>query len=120
MFRHEHLNPLLSVSACPVQAILLIGFSEDQFSTFKQMMDDMDATMFQIYSAGESQLRSKLCDAFETPGFKPAPLGARRAVILSGMYTSEVRYVCCKNPSHRSGHAPHGAPFGARFWRARC
>lgn len=55
-------------------------------------MDDMDAHMFKIYAAGEAEFKSKLCDAFETPGFKPAPLGTRRAVIMSGMYTSEVSY----------------------------
>lgn len=73
-----------------VQAVLLVGFSEAQYNKFKQMMSDMEATMFQIYTAGESEFKSKLCDAFESSGFKPAPLGARRAVILSGMYTSEV------------------------------
>eukprot|EP00892_Ulva_mutabilis_P009572 jgi/Ulvmu1/6988/UM033_0046.1 len=75
------------------EAVLLIGYTQEQFGMFKAMMEDMDAHMFKIYAAGEVEFKSRLCDAFDTAGFKPAPLGTRRAVIMSGMYTSEVMEV---------------------------
>lgn len=73
-------------------AVLLVGFQETDFAAFQQLMNDMEADMVPLYCADGVAMRRSLQSALEEgkPGFQPAPLGTRRAVILSGMYTAEV------------------------------
>jgi hypothetical protein len=73
-----------------LQALLQVGFSESEFKEIQAFMNSMDAQMVALYSADE-EMKGKLCDAFSgEPGYREAPKGTQRAVIMSGMYTSEV------------------------------
>jgi hypothetical protein len=79
-----------------VQALLQVGFSQSEFQKIQDFMLEMDADMVTLYSADAAVLKKPLCDAFEgEPGFKDAPEGTPRAIIMSGMYTSEVRSSRC-------------------------
>jgi hypothetical protein len=72
---------------------LLVGFTAEDYSRFQTLMRDMEAEMVPIYCAGQEVLAGSLKDALEggTPGYCEPPVGVRRAVFLSGMYTAEVR-----------------------------
>ena len=83
---------VLSRSGVHVQAVLLVGFSDEDYSHFQNVMQDMEADMVPVFCADEDTLQQTLQTALAraTPGFKPAPAGAKRGVFLSGMYTAEV------------------------------
>ena len=75
-----------------LQALLLVGFSASEFKEIQAFMNSMDAQMVALHAADATALQGKLCDAFTgDPGYREAPRGTQRAVIMSGMYTSEVR-----------------------------
>jgi hypothetical protein len=92
-----------------LQALLQVGFKESEFREIQAFMNSMDAQMVALHSADESALRGRLCDAFEgEQGYREAPEGTKRAIIMSGMYTSEVlihrtfwlvfaRKLCCNS-----------------------
>ncbi|KAK9813018.1 hypothetical protein WJX72_007622 [[Myrmecia] bisecta] len=73
-------------------AVALIGFQQDEVDTFRQAMTDMEADFVKIVSCGRRQLEGSLQEALEGPAplYEQPPLGVRRAVILSGMYSAEV------------------------------
>jgi hypothetical protein len=73
-----------------LQAVLLVGYTAEQHRDFQAMMNDMEADMVHVNCADTNVLEGQLQHAFESPGFREPPLGTRRAVIMSGMYTSEV------------------------------
>lgn len=76
--------------------MLLVGFEAEDFDSFQSLMLDMDADMVSLHCCDAPMLAGTLREALESsaPGWRPAPLGTplgtRRAVILSGMYTAEV------------------------------
>ena len=77
--------------ACAVQALLLVGYSESEFKEIQAFMNSMDAQMVALHSADATALHGKLCDAFAgEQGYREAPEGTQRALIMSGMYTQEV------------------------------
>lgn len=74
-------------------------------------MNSMDAQMVALHSADESALAGRLCDALDgEPGYKEAPEGTQTAIIMSGMYTSEVQLHGPLNYSnfHLSSTSPPG------------
>lgn len=75
-----------------LQAVLLVGFQAEDFDSFQGLMLDMDADMVSLHCCDAAMLAGTLREALtaSSPGWRPAPLGTRRAVILSGMYTAEV------------------------------
>jgi hypothetical protein len=75
-----------------VQAVLLVGFSREEFSKFSSIMQEMEADMVALHCADSKCMENTLKQALEegTPGFKDPPEGGQHAVFLSGMYTPEV------------------------------
>lgn len=75
-----------------VLAVLLIGFLQGDVEKFRKMMADMDADMVKIIPCSQRMLDQTLQNALESspPKFEQAPLGQKTAVILSGMYASEI------------------------------
>ncbi|GBF88938.1 hypothetical protein Rsub_01437 [Raphidocelis subcapitata] len=73
-------------------AVLLAGFLRPEYDTFKALLADMGADMVALVPAGRAAMAGTLQAALEggTVEYEQPPLGQRRAVILSGMYTSEV------------------------------
>ena len=75
-----------------MQAVLLVGFDAATFAEFQAVMQSMDADMVPLFCASPATMKGSLQQALEgqEPGFCEPPEGARRALIVSGMYTAEV------------------------------
>uniref|UniRef100_A0A061QZG0 Transmembrane protein n=1 Tax=Tetraselmis sp. GSL018 TaxID=582737 RepID=A0A061QZG0_9CHLO len=75
-------------------AVLLVGFSKDEFRLFSQMMDELGATMVKVLSCTESMLQGSLMEALEkgSTGYTEA-VDVQRTVFLSGLYSGEVMEV---------------------------
>lgn len=73
-------------------AVLLVGYMQDEVEKFRKMMIEMDADTVKIIPCTVALLDGSLQDALESdfPRYEQPPLGQRRAVIMSGMYGSEV------------------------------
>lgn len=86
-------------------AVLLVGFMDGEVGRFKSVLGDMGADMVQVLTAGPATMGETLQQALEggSRPYERAPLGQRRAVVLSGMFTSEVLEVI-------SGYKDAGLP----------
>eukprot|EP00877_Chromochloris_zofingiensis_P001393 jgi/Chrzof1/11254/Cz05g29170.t1 len=73
-------------------AVLLVGFMQQEVDAFRQLMNDMDADIVKIVPCTQAMLQGTLQQAMESqyPQYEQPPLGTHRAVIMSGMYGSEV------------------------------
>ncbi|KIY96402.1 hypothetical protein MNEG_11557 [Monoraphidium neglectum] len=86
-------------------AALLVGFMHDEVEHFRAVLDDMGADMVAVIPASPSMMGGTLQSALEAGpvAYQQPALGQRRAVVLSGMYTSEVLEVI-------SGYKDAGLP----------
>mmetsp|Transcript_25320 Transcript_25320/g.65194 ORF Transcript_25320/g.65194 Transcript_25320/m.65194 type:complete len:220 (+) Transcript_25320:122-781(+) len=73
-------------------AILLVGFSQLEVSTFSGCMQDMGADMVKIVSCNSSMMGGTLMEALETSPseYLPTPPEYQRTIFLSGLYSSEI------------------------------
>lgn len=65
---------------------------QEEVDTFSKLMRDMDADIVKILPATQKMMQGTLEAALNTdyPAYEQPPLGQRRAMVLSGMYGSEV------------------------------
>lgn len=61
-----------------LQAVLLVGFSEQEFGTFRHMMDEMDATFVPVIPCSVAMLDGTLESAVTSP---PPPHNQVRACV---------------------------------------
>eukprot|EP00195_Chlamydomonas_chlamydogama_P005824 CAMPEP_0202903320 /NCGR_PEP_ID=MMETSP1392-20130828/23881_1 /ASSEMBLY_ACC=CAM_ASM_000868 /TAXON_ID=225041 /ORGANISM="Chlamydomonas chlamydogama, Strain SAG 11-48b" /LENGTH=256 /DNA_ID=CAMNT_0049590443 /DNA_START=161 /DNA_END=933 /DNA_ORIENTATION=- len=73
-------------------AVLMIGFLEEDVAAFRKLMVEMEADMVKLIPCTKAMLSGTLQQALEAevPPYQQPPLGTRRALVLSGMYGSEV------------------------------
>ncbi|GAX77822.1 hypothetical protein CEUSTIGMA_g5265.t1 [Chlamydomonas eustigma] len=74
-------------------AVLLVGFLWTDFDRFLTLMEEMEADQVKVVPCTTAMLSGTLQDALEVepiPHYQQPALGQRRALILSGMYGSEV------------------------------
>ena len=93
-------------------AVLLVGFMEEDYLSFLELMAEMEADEVSVIPASKQMLEMTLGQALQQSNkidYETPPLGTRRAMFLSGMYGSEVMEVV-------SAYKSYGLPpcvFGA-------